>query len=175
MAEKSDEQMRKEVQECLQEIERSKEEAKRLDLAFWSLTEEELLRKVRGESSNSPFIFMTSWSLSPPPGSFGTFSLSFSNPDPTNYGWVFVTLFFGLASLAKDIALGWAGRDTRWPAISTRPFNLPSGTTHSETIKYPVPSGLPSGTYLGTGVLWLSQFNDRGTLFERAMFDVIIP
>ena len=53
MAMKTNEEVKKEVEQRLLEIELLKVEAQDQGLAFSSLSEEELTRKVRGESSRS--------------------------------------------------------------------------------------------------------------------------
>jgi hypothetical protein len=113
MAERSEQDIDREVERLRREIELLREEAQHQGLSFSSLSEEDLVRKTRGETSRSPFIFSQGWSSRVQPGSSASYSISLSNPDPTDYYPLFVTIFFGAANFLDDIGEGLSGRDLR--------------------------------------------------------------
>ena len=116
MAEKSEQDVRQQVEELLQEIERQRETAQQQGLRFAARSEEELYRKVRGEeSSSSPFIFAQAGGFGGPPGTNDVVAWYVSNPDATEYYPLFMSLFFGAANFLDDIGEGLSGRDQRWP------------------------------------------------------------
>ena len=87
MEKKTEKEIRQEVEQLLEEIARLKEEAQQEGLAFSSLSEEELVKKVRGESSNSPFIIMESYASRICPESPANYRVWSRNPDPGGYSY----------------------------------------------------------------------------------------
>jgi hypothetical protein len=172
MAQDGDEAIRQEVERRLQEIQLLKQEAEDQGRRFRFLSEEELTRKVRGRSSNSPFIFAYGWNPSTTPGASSTVTVSAANPDPTQHYPLLVSLFFGVANFLNDISLGPAGRNVEWPYISTLPFGLASSASTSKSFSYTTPTGITLGTYLGNLVLWRGEFFDQGVYLDRAFFEV---
>jgi hypothetical protein len=173
MPQEDDQAIRQEVERRLQEIQLLEQEAKDQARRFRFLSEEELTRKVRGESSSSPYIYGYGWNSSTTPGAPATVTVFAANPDPTPYYPLLVSLFFGAANFLSDIALGPAGRNEEWPYLSTLPFSLAaSGGSTSQSFSYSTPTGITLGTYLGNLVLWQGQFFDQGTYLDRAFFEV---
>jgi hypothetical protein len=170
MRKKTEKEVRQEVERLLKEIALFKEDAQRKGFAFSSLSEEELVKKVRGESSNSPFMCAQGWSGGGPAGDEAGYSVTIYNPDPEEMWPVFVTIFFGLGNFFDDIAQAWIGRDTRWPTLSTEQFTLEPGVYISQNLKYIVPIDIPSSTYLGNSVLWYAQLHDKGDYLDRSLF-----
>ncbi len=135
-----------------------------------STHEGELARKVRGETSKSPFIFGQSWTSGAFPGTNANYTVSVRNPDPIGYSRVYVTIFFGLGDFfGADQA--WIGRDTRWPAVSSDRTTFPANTSQNFSFTYPLPS-LLLGTYNGNSLIWQGDWGGRGKLFDRASFEV---
>lgn len=170
MRKKTEKEVKQEVERLLKEIVLFKEDAQRKGFTFSSLSEEELVKKVRGESSNSPFMYVHGWNSGGPAGDEAGFSVRIYNPDPEEMWLVFVTIFFGLGNFFDNIAHAWIGRDTRWPALSTEKFTLEPGVNITKSLKYIVPTDIPSSTYLGNSVLWHAQLHDKGDYLDRGFF-----
>jgi len=168
---KSAEAVRHEVAQLKEEIEVLRERARELGRAFSSLDENQLTKKVKGQSSNSPFAFATSWLGVQTSGGPADFSVQVRNPDPGAVFPVYATIFFGLGNFfSADQA--WAGRDRRWPEFSSDRTFFPANSTLPFSFNYTVPLGLPLGTYNGNWVLWRGEFFDVGAVFDRGSFDV---
>lgn len=167
---RSEADVQEEVRRRLEEIELLREQAQRQGLAFASLNEEELRRKIRGETSKSPYYYSQGWTAATTPGSAASVTVYYSNPDPT-FWYVDMTMFFGLANFAADITTALAGRHTSWPYVSATPTIVGAGATGSATFNYTTPM-VDRGTYLGNTVLWHPQTFDVGTYFDRSFFEV---
>jgi hypothetical protein len=172
MAKKSDREVKAEVERRLEEIAQLREQAQGQGLAFSAPTEEQLTKKVRGESGNSPYIYSMMWTSGTSGGSTAQYALWAANPDPAGYYPVFASIFFGLANLLTDLGEGIGARDTRWPYVSSEGLTLPSGGTFNPRFTYTTPVGLPVGTYLGNAVLWRGEYHDIGQYFDRGLFPV---
>jgi len=170
---KSAEAVKQEVAHLKQQIEVLKERARELGRAFASLDEDQLTKKVKGETSNSPFMFAQSWTSGAPPGSPAVYAVSVRNPDPNGYFPVYATIFFGLGNFF-GVDQAWVGRDRRWPEFSSDRIFFPANSDHTFSFNYTVPSGLPLGTYNGNSVIWRGNFIDVGAAFDRGSFDVLL-
>lgn len=168
---KTAEEVKREVAQLKEEIKVLKELALEHGLAFSSLGDDEIIQKVRGQASNTPFIYAQSWTSGSSPGSTASYTVHVRNPDPNGYFPVYVTIFFGLGNLF-DADLAWTGRDTRWPEFSSERTFLTANSNHRFSFSYTVPLGLPLGTYNGNSVLWRGQWHDVGAAFDRGSFDV---
>src|SRR5215212_6051060 len=109
MAEKSEQDINREVEQRLQEIELLREEAQHKGLSFASLSEEQLTKRIRGESSESPFIYTEMWTSLAHRGAAASYTVTISNPDLTSYYPLFVSIFFGAANFLDDIGEGISG------------------------------------------------------------------
>ena len=172
-SEKSDSDVEREVSQLKERIEALRQLARERGQGFAALDEERLIRKIRGDSANSPFIFAESWTSGTSAGSNASYTASVQNPDPTSYFPVYATIFFGLGNFF-EIGLGWGGRDKRWPEFSSDRTFLAANSNQDFVFNYQVPVGLPLGTYNGNSVIWLGDFLDVGTSFDRGSFDVRI-
>jgi len=172
MPRKSDQEVRHEVGQRLKEVALLKEEARDLGLKFSSVPEERLAAKIRGEAAKSPYIYAQSWTSGTTIGASAYYTVYVSNPDPVGYNPVFVSVFFGAANFLDDIAEALAGRDDRWPYLSTSPFGLAAAATTSKTFNYSVPTGIAVSTYLGNSLVWKGEYHDKGSYFDRGFFDV---
>jgi len=173
---RSDEDIRREVQQRLREIEVLREEARDQQLKFTALTEEQLTRKASGESAHSPYIYAQGWTSGTTPGSTATYSVYVSNPDPAGYYPLFVTIFFGMANFLGDgeLGLGPSARHPEWPYLSSAAFGLAAGATATKSFSYRTPSPIPLGTYTGNAVLWRGDYHDRGAYLDRGLFEVTL-
>lgn len=168
---KSASEVKHEVSQLKQEIEILRVQSRESGLAFSSLNEDELVRKVKGETSNSPFIFGQSWTSGTTPGSAASYTVHVRNPDPVGYFPFYATVFFGLGNFFNT-GLAWSGRDERWPALSSTRTSLAANSNHSFNFAYTTPTGLPLGTYNGNSVIWHGSWHDIGSEYDRGSFDV---
>jgi hypothetical protein len=167
---KSEQEVKREVEQRLKEIKLLKAQDKKLK--FSSLSEDELLGKVRRQTAKSPYIYAQAWTSGTSIGAPASYAVYISNPDPTGYYPTFVSIFFGVANFLDDIAEALAGRDQRWPYLTIAPFSLASGATTTQTFNYTTPSGIVASTYLGNSLVWAGAYHDKGSFFDRGLFDV---
>jgi|SRR5580765_4713948 len=149
---KSDSDVKKEAKQLLKKIEIEKKRAEKLGHEFRGLSEEELILKIRGETSNSPFYIINSWNSFTTAGSRSYYLSNFFNPDPQTR-LCFETMYFGLSSLNPDINSAISARDTRWPCVSSELTILAPGETGIGEFIFTVPY-VPKGTYFINTVLW---------------------
>jgi hypothetical protein len=170
MEKKTEKEIEEEVNQRLREIELFEKEAQEDRLTYSCLSKEELVKKIRGESSKSPYIYAIAWWGGPMnPGDPGYCSVGIANPDTNYYDRMFVTIFFGLANLFDEISQGYISRDTRWVELSTR-FNLAAGANTNKTFYYTTPNDVPLTTYIGNVVLWKGGSFNQGSYLDRALF-----
>ena len=170
---RSEADVQEEVKQLLEEIEVRRELIMRQGLSFASLNEEELGKKLRGETSNSPFFYWQGWTSATAPGSTASVQIGYRNPDP-NFWEVSVTIFFGLANFAADITATLAGLQPSWPYVSDRSkFVAANGGTDSAAFNYTTPM-IGRGTYNGNAVLWGPRTFDVGTYLDRSHFTVTL-
>jgi hypothetical protein len=174
MAGKTDEEVQRDVQQRLQEIELLRQEAQLRGLAFTAPSEEELTRKIAGETAQSPFVSGQSWSSTVPQGGSASYTVHVANPDSNGYFPLFATIFFGMANFLRDIGVGPAGRNLKWPYISSPPFSLAAGASASQVFSYQIPAGIPLATYTGNAVLWRGGLHDVGAYLDRGLFWVTV-
>jgi hypothetical protein len=175
MTPEDDRVIRQEVERRLQEIQLLDQEAKDQGLRSRFLPEEELAKKIRGESSNSPYILGAAWYTPVPLGGSAGARVYVANSDPTSFSYLLVSLFFsGVSNFLGDIGLGPAGRNQEWPYVSTPPFSLASGSTAAQSFPYNVPTGITLGTYIGNVVLWAGFYFGQGTYLDRFFFDITV-
>ena len=174
MAQKSQRDVKQEVDRRLEEIAQLKEQAQQQGLAFSSPTEEQLSKKIRGETSKSPYIYGQAWTSGTTIGSPATYQVWVANPDPAAYFPSYVTIFFGLANFLDDLGEALDARDGRWPYVSSARTFLAAGATMSPLFKYTTPAGIPAGTYLGNSVVWQGDWHDQGAYFDRGLFDIAL-
>lgn len=164
-------EVEREVAQLREQIDVQKEQAREQGQAFTSLDDDQLTRKVEGESSNTPFIYSQSWTSGTSPGASANYTVRVWNPDPTSYFPVYATISFGLGNFF-DVEHAWSGRDKRWPEFSSDRSFLAAGASHNFSFSYTIPTGLPPGTYNGNCVVWRGQWHDVGNAFDRGSFDV---
>jgi len=180
MEKKSDKEIRQEVEQRLREIALLKEEAAQQRLAFSSLSEDELVKKVKRETTNSPYIYAQIWISGTSPGSSAFYTVYVANPDPIGYYPMFASIFFGAANFLDSGRFGQAladgnfNVDNRWPYMSSRPFSLAAGASTSQTFNYTTPTGVPLTTYIGNSAVWRGQYHDQGVYYDRGLFHVTL-
>jgi hypothetical protein len=129
------------------------------------------VRALRGDTSNSPFIYAQGWSGGTTPDGAASYPVYVQNPDPVGHFPFYATIFFGLGNFF-NIGQGWVARNRHWPESSSYRTCLAANTTASFAFNYAVPMGFPSGTYQGNSVLWVGDWHDVSTSFDRGSFDV---
>jgi hypothetical protein len=168
-------EVKDELERRLEEIELLRKQAQQQGLAFSAPTQEQLEKKIRGETANSPYIYSMSWTSGTTPGSAAYYQVWIANPDASYYYPVFVSVFFGVANFFDSIADGIIGRDDRWPYLSSAPFSMAAGgATATQSFNYTTPSAVPRSTYLGNAVVWRGDLHDKGSYFDRGLFYVTL-
>lgn len=169
---KSEAQAKKELGRILEQIESSRTTARRDGREFVSSTEEQLLRRIRGDAGNSPFFTHASFDGVKSPGGVISYAGNYYNPDPVRH-MVAMSIFFGLGILDASIPAAIALRDARWPYISTLPITIVEpGATGIAELAFPAPFAA-KGFYIGNVVLWGGSnfiFYESAKIFDRAMF-----
>jgi hypothetical protein len=169
----SEKELDEKVQELLKEVEGLRREATNQGAASQGLDEEALRRKLRGETSESPFFYYANWAGSVAIGQSAYVIGYVHNPDPIVHSPLYLTLFFGLSNGSSDITDGWVGRDTRWNSTSAV-FGLDSGGSVSRIINYTVPTVERPGTYVANLLLWGSSFGNPNQFFDRWTLNVYV-
>jgi len=172
MATKSAAQVKRELEQRLAEIERHREDAKRQKLEFSCLDEKALLKKIKRMTAHSPYIFSQAWTGGGAAGSAQMYEVQFANPDPGGYFPFFVTIYFGPVAFVTDLGAALAARDSRWPALSSARLSLNPGVSLRQRFDFAMPAGLQKGTYHGNSVIWEGEWHDRGTPFDRGLWDL---
>lgn len=177
---KAENEIEKEVEQRMREIEMLEREARERGLSFSAPDREQITKKIRRETSKSPYIYAQSWTSGTSPGTSAYYSVYVSNPDPGGYYPVFASIFFGAGAnflddgdLAEALADGNFNSDGRWPYMSSPPFSLASGATANQQFAYAVPA-VPLTTYIGNCVIWGGQYHDRGQYFDRGLFYITL-
>jgi hypothetical protein len=171
---KSDREVMQELERRLQEIEFLRQQAQQQGISFSAPSKAQLEKKIRGETSNSPYFTGHGWVSGTTLGSPASVHFSVANSDPIGYHNVFVSVFFGVGNFVDHVADAIAGRETRWPYMSTPPFSLAPGASSLQFFNYNTPSIVERSTYIGNALLWAGELHDKGTYFDRAMFYVTL-
>jgi hypothetical protein len=175
MAGESSAEAERTVETLRAKIEYLRQEAGERRERFEALEEEQLRRKVRGQTAQSPFFFAQSWGSAAPGGST-SYTAYVHNPDPGGYSgfWLFGYLFFGPANFISDTNLALASKiDERFP-YSYQRLSIAAGSDASATFTVGVGSTVAPGIYLGNCFLVLRDSFDVGTYFDRAAFDLTV-
>jgi hypothetical protein len=155
-----------------------KEEAEQKGEEFNALREEELLKKVKGENSNSPFFYSIRLLNARGPHENLSAYLLVANPDPVVYCYLYVSLFFAAANMLDDNAfcqeLAAASRDTDspWRHQTGYGFDLPAGGRMRIPFSFSKPAGVFRTDHFPNCVLWQREAFRQGTYFDRTCFEV---
>jgi hypothetical protein len=155
----------------MDEIEKRRAAAESEGLNFTAPTEDQLLKKLRGD--RSPSIYFQGWSGAASPGGTIAYSLGITNPDPTPWVWLFVHLFIGPANLASDVDEAVSAVDSRFPRLTLPSFDglqLAPGASQSLSFSIQVPSGIEPSNYFGTSFLFQSLWHDPTVNLDRSFF-----
>jgi hypothetical protein len=173
---KSEKKIQQETKKLLRDIETLREKAQQEGLGFSSLSEEELVKKIRGETSNSPFLLALTWTQEATPGDICSFSVLLYNPgtewrDEHRIG-MYLSVFFGLTNFIEDIGVALSLRDTQWPILTSQPIDLEVEEGRIITLNYTIPTDVPLTTHFGTVVFWQLWMGTTGEIFNRYCFPV---
>lgn len=158
------------AEKLLSEIADFEKRAKEEGLEFTSLSKKEIIDKLLGKTSKSPFIYYQGWTSGGHPGQTRSYNVGIHNPDSFTQVWLFVSVFFGIANFLPDIGVGLCGRYYQWPVLSSGMFNLSAGQSTTKSFSYTIPNDISLTTYLGNSVLWKWHPHDIGQYFDRGCF-----
>ena len=176
MKEKSKEEIERETKKLLSKIATFEKDAQEQGFEFNSLSRKEVIDKLLGKTSKSPFIPWQSYQHTGGIGDTLSYTVGIYNPDSISYSLMRVSVFFGVANFLPDIAFGLCGRYREWPVLSSEDFVLGSKKDEQIHFNYTVPTGIPYTTYLGNSVLWSQEWHDVGKYFDRACFSTrVLP
>lgn len=159
------------VRILLQKAELARQRAEDRKERFEVLDEKELLKKVRGESSNSPHFYAQAWGSTVSAGGSTNYTAYINNPDATAYSgsWLYAYLFFGPSNFIADPDLAltvWQQQFSHY----LQQVSVAAGSTASAAFTVNVPAGIAAGFYMGNCFLVERNSFDVGTYFDRAAF-----
>ncbi|MCW5978129.1 MAG: hypothetical protein KIT09_08625 [Bryobacteraceae bacterium] len=174
MAVKSDDDARKVAEMLLKKIEFLRNEASERRERFEALAREQLMGKIKGETSQSPYFYAQGWGGASPGGTT-TYRAYVHNPDPTGYSgfWLFGHLFFGPANFIGSSDLALTSTDPRFTHYYQR-CEVAAGSDANMNFTIDVPSGLRPGIYIGNCFLLMRNSFDVGSYHDRAAFDLTV-
>jgi hypothetical protein len=156
----------------LEDIENLRREAREQGKHLVVRDAAQLLEKL--QSTNTPMFTTVGWNATTThsPGTFD-FQVTFFNPDPTAYVWVYGYVFIGPALLPADVGQALALADTRFPRL-TKPdypgLNLQSGSGGLLKFSLPVPKNIEPTNYLGNCFLFFCTYFGVADYFDRRQF-----
>jgi hypothetical protein len=174
MAGESGAEVEKTVEALLARIQLLRQEADERGETFEALDEEQLRRKVRGETAQSPFFTSHSWVSGVPPGSSIPYTADIYNPDPGYWSSLLCYVFFGPANSILDPDLALASKIDERFSYSYRQTSLYSGQSATLPFTVRVASAIAPGDYLGNCFLMVRRNLDVGRYFGRASFLITI-
>ena len=163
-------EIERKAEKLLSEIAAFEKKAKEEGLEFTSLSKREIIDKLLGKTSRSPFIYFQLWNPSGHPGQTRLYRVGIHNPDDFTQAWLCVSVFFGIANFLPDIGVGLCGRFHQWPVLSSKYFSLSAGSSTTKDFNYTIPNNAPLTTYPGNSVLWQCCWYDVGKYFDRGGF-----
>jgi hypothetical protein len=165
------EEKQQHLKRILGEIETRKARAEKAGDSFTAPTEEQLRAKLG--RANSPMIVYQSWSGSAPAGGTITYEVGITNPDPTDWFWLFVHLFVGPGNMVPDTGEALEPVDERFPRLTEPSFDglrIAAGATEHLDFTIRVPAGVEKSNYLGNSFLFYSVWHDPGVYIDRSIF-----
>lgn len=174
MAVKSQAEARKIADTLLEKIDFLKRQAHERSERFESLSAEQLVNKIMGKTSKSPYFYFQSWGSAPPGGS-ASYSAGVHNPDPAGYSGfsLFGYLLFGPANFIGSSDLALTSVDVRFQRYFQR-CAVAAGSDTTMTFTINVPATINSGIYIGNCFLVLRSPFDVGSYMDRAGFDLTV-
>jgi hypothetical protein len=156
--------------QILKDLQRFAKEAAGRKQEVTLLPRSDLVLKLLGETSHSPFIVAISWFATAARGSTITASLGLFNPDPLTYlaGNLFAHAFWGPGNVLPDLDDYLLSTDPAFPRFAVTLDVPPSPPISFATISIPLPTAVAAGTYLMNWLLFLRDPFGPGTVLERA-------
>ena len=129
----------------------------------------DLIRKLRGQTSHSPFLVFIAWNAVTARGSTTSPSVGVFNPDPTPYSALdlFAHAFWGPGNVLTDLDAFVLSADPAFPRLAVG-IDVPAGSTVVGTVNILLPTAVAAGTYMMNWLLFLRNPFGVGTLLERA-------
>jgi hypothetical protein len=132
----------------------------------------QILEKL--QSTKTPMFNTVGWNATTThsPGKFD-FLVTFFNPDPTFYVWVYGYVFIGPALLPADVGQALALADTRFPTLMQPDYpglTLQAGTGGRLDFSLPVPKNIEPTNYLGNCFLFYCNYFGVSDYFDRCQF-----
>jgi len=133
------------------------------------LSKPDLIRKLRGQTSHSPFLVFIAWNSVAARGSTTSPSVGVFNPDPNPYSAfdLFAHAFWGPSNVLTDLDAFLLSADPAFPRVAVG-IDAPAGSTVVGTVNILLPTAVAAGTYLMNWLLFLRNPFGVGTLLERA-------
>jgi len=155
--------------EILKGLQPLSEEAADRKQAVNILPRPDLIRKLRGQTSHSPFLIFIAWNPVAARGSTTSPSLGVFNPDPNPYSAfdLFAHAFWGPGNVLTDLDAFLLSADPAFPRLAVG-IDAPAGSTVVGTVNIPLPTAVAAGTYMMNWLLFLRNPFGVGTLLERA-------
>lgn len=129
-----------------------------------------LIRKLRGQTSHSPFISSLSWNPVGARGGTISAAVGVVNPDPSTYpaSQLFAHCFWGPGNVAIGLDSFILSADPAFPRFAVGIQATPNPPLSFGTIDIPLPTAVAPGTYLMNWLLFLHNPFGVGTFLERA-------
>jgi hypothetical protein len=144
---------------------------RRRGLAFASLNEEELTKKIRGETSKSPFFYLPGVDIRQPLRALAAYVRS-ATRIPTPLLADLRDDLLRLANFAADITTALAGQNPGWPYVSDAPTIVAAKWRfRRRKIHLHNPNGRERNLSR-QWVLWQPRTLDVGTYLDRSFFEV---
>jgi hypothetical protein len=134
------------------------------------LSKPALIRKLRGQTSHSPFISSISWNPVGARGSTISAAVGVVNPDPNTYlaSELFAHAFWGPGNVLTDLDSFILSADPAFPRFAVGIQAAPNPPLSFGSIDIPLPTAVAAGTYLTNWLLFLRNPFGVGTFLERA-------
>jgi|SRR5689334_14670755 len=154
----------------LQELEPFAQDAARRKQQVALLPKAELIRKILGETSHSPFIVSLSWTPAATRGTTIAGSLGIYNPDPLPYlsSDLFAHTFWGLGNVADNLDTYLLSADPAFPRFGVGIDVAPGFPISFANVSIPLPAAVAAGSYQMNWILFLRNAFGIGTVLERA-------
>jgi hypothetical protein len=174
MNQKTEQEAQKIAESLLQKIEFLRQEAHDRNERFEALSNDQLVSKIMGKTSNSPYFYSQSWGSGSPGGTV-SYTATVHNPDANAYSGfnLFGYLFFGPANFISSSDLALTSVDVRF----LRYFQACGVAANSDTsMKFAIdiPMPLRQGIYMGNCFLVLRNAFDVGQYIDRAGFNMTV-
>jgi hypothetical protein len=174
MAVKSKAEATKIAETLLAKIEILRQEAQKQGDRFEALTKEQLVSKIMGKTSKSPFFIGERWGAGNPGGSTN-FWATVHNPDARAYSSIqlFGYLFFGPANFIASPDVALTSVDERFSHYY-QGCEVAAGSNATMAFTIDVPAGLRPGIYMGNCFLLHSNPMGVGTYLDRTEIDLTV-